>query len=63
LKKQLQNEKNNNIKNTKKQIEHIRKMSDAWDCLSTKEKNMILKECVDKIIITGEDIDIYFRTL
>ena len=22
-------------------------------------KNMILKECVDKIIITGEDIDIY----
>lgn len=63
LKKQLQNEKNNNIKNTKKQIEHIRKMSDAWDCLSTKEKNIILKECVDKIIITGEDIDIYFRTL
>lgn len=63
LKKQLQNEKNNNIKNTKKQIERIRKMSDAWDYLSTKEKNMILKECVDKIIITGEDIDIYFRTL
>lgn len=63
LNKQLQNEKNNNIKNTKKQIERIRKMSDAWDYLSTKEKNMILKECVDKIIITGEDIDIYFRTL
>lgn len=63
LKKQLQNEKNNNIKNTKKQIEHIRKMSDAWDCLSTKEKNIILKECVDRIVITGEDIDIYFRTL
>lgn len=63
LKKQLQNEKNNNIKNTKKHIEHIRKMSDAWDCLSTKEKNIILKECVDRIVITGEDIDIYFRTL
>ena len=62
LKKQLENEKGNNRRDTKEQIERIRKMSDAWDYLSTKEKNMILKECVDRIVITDEDIDIYFRT-
>lgn len=62
LKKQLENEKGNNRQDTKEQIERIRKMSDAWDYLSTKEKNMILKECVDRIVITDEDIDIYFRT-
>jgi site-specific DNA recombinase len=64
LKKQLENEKDkrNNKEYTKEQINHIKKMSDVWDYLSTKEKNKILKECVDKIIITNEDIEIYFRT-
>lgn len=44
-------------------IDQIRHIADVWEDIGTKDKNRILKECVDKIIITNGDIDIYFRSL
>ena len=37
-------------------------MADVWDSLTVKEKNRILKECVEKIIIKGSDIEVSFVT-
>lgn len=44
------------------QIDRIKNIADIWDTLSTKEKNGILKECIEKIDITGENVEIRFRT-
>lgn len=43
-------------------VEKIKKISDVWDSLSGREKNKVLKECIEKIIITDDDLDIYFIT-
>lgn len=43
-------------------IEKIKNIADIWDKLEVKEKNKILKECVEKIVITRGDVEIYFRT-
>lgn len=43
-------------------IERIKRISDVWEKLNSKEKNKALKECVEKVVVTGEDIDIHFRT-
>lgn len=43
-------------------IEEIKSITDVWDDLSVKDKNKILKECVDKIILTGDNVEIYFHT-
>ena len=43
-------------------VEKIRNMADVWDELTREEKNRILKECVEKVIITGDDVEIRFRT-
>lgn len=43
-------------------IEKIRSISDIWDEIDNKNKNRVLKECIDKIIITNGDAEIYFRT-
>lgn len=48
---------------SQEKILNIKTMGDVWEKLTTKEKNKILKECVEKIVITNEDIDIHFRTL
>lgn len=44
------------------QIERIKNIADIWDTLTTKEKNGILKECIEKVVITGENVEIRFRT-
>ena len=41
-------------------IEEIKRVSDVWDKLNSQEKNKVLKKSVDKIIITGEDVEVYF---
>lgn len=41
-------------------IEKIKKMSNVWDVLTDSEKNKVLKECVEKVVITDDDIDIHF---
>lgn len=41
-------------------IEEIKHMSDVWDELDSHEKNKFLKRCVDKVVITGDDVDVFF---
>lgn len=42
-------------------IENIQRVSTIWDTLTPKEQNKILKECVEKVVITDGDIDIHFN--
>lgn len=62
LKKQLEMQAANDRRIDTEKVEKIKRMSDIWDTLSVREKNRILKECIEKIIITGNDIEIRFVT-
>lgn len=42
-------------------INKIKRVADVWDFLNNKEKNGVLKDCVEKIVIDGEDIEVYFK--
>ena len=61
LQKQLEENKREKGCDVEK-IEEIKQMADIWDSLTVKEKNRILKECVEKIIIKGSDIEVRFVT-
>lgn len=61
LKNQFELETENTNFEKMKNIENIKKIADIWDDLSNKEKNKTLKECVEKVIITGDDISIHFN--
>ena len=62
LTKQLEIERAKDLgKNDK--LEEIKRVSEIWDTLTPKEKNRILKYCVEKVVITDDDIDIYFVTV
>ena len=61
LKVKLEDEIRRENSNKESKIKRIRKMSDIWDELDTQEKNKILKECIEKIIITDDDIEIRFN--
>lgn len=60
---QLDAEKANeaSVENQQKSIESIKKIADVWCNLSSKEKNKILKQCVEKVVITGNDVSIHFN--
>lgn len=60
LKKQLVSEIEKERRTDEDKIEKIKSIADIWESLTGKEKNMFLKECIEKIVITGNDIDIYF---
>lgn len=60
LKADLEKERRKEHNNSEKKVEEIRRMSDVWDNLTNQEKNKILKECIEQIMITGDDIDIRF---
>lgn len=62
LREQLKSEKEKEHMIDDGKIERIKNMSDVWDDLTLSEKNMALKECVKKIVITGNNIDIFFET-
>ena len=62
LEDELQEEKIKDKGADKEKIEQIKYVSDVWDTLNRKERTKILKDCVEKIVIKGEDIEIYFRT-
>lgn len=63
LNTQLEEEVAKEHKTDTEKIEKIRRVSDVWDRLTNKEKNKVLKECIEKIVITGNDIDIHFANL
>lgn len=63
LRRELNKETREKSLNTPERIEKIKKISDVWDKLDVKEQNKVLKECIDKIVITDGNIDIYFNLL
>lgn len=60
LKEQLALETSKEHKADSGKIDRIRKISDVWDSLASKEKNRILKECVERVTITNDDVEIRF---
>lgn len=60
LKKQLESEREQDKRLSFGRINEIKSVADRWDSLSNQDKNKLLKECVEKIVITGDDIDIHF---
>lgn len=63
LRRELNKEMQKESSDMPDRIEKIKRMSDVWEKLSAKEQNKVLKECIDKIVITDENIDIYFNLL
>lgn len=43
-------------------INQIKRVADVWENIDQKEKNKILKECVEKVVLTNGDVEIFFRT-
>jgi site-specific DNA recombinase len=62
LEGELEKEKSRDMKCDKKSIDEIKRISDAFDILSIQERNKILKECIEKIVINGDEIEIRFVT-
>lgn len=60
LKAQLDEEIKKEHKTDVEKVDKIRRVSDVWDSLTNQEKNKVLKECINKIVITGDDIEIHF---
>lgn len=60
LKSELQSEIMSKKSSNLCKIEEIKRVSDVWDNLNIQEKNKVLKRCVDRVVITGEDVVVYF---
>lgn len=60
LKEQLFEEKSKEHRIDIEKVKAIRRISDVWDTLSGREKNKVLKECVERIVITGDNLEVRF---
>jgi site-specific DNA recombinase len=60
LKKQLREENAKEKKSLSKNVEGIINAVSKWDNLTAQQKNKILKQCTDKIVITGDSVQIHF---
>lgn len=63
LKRSLSKERESERRTDKEKVDRIRRVSDVWDELTDREKNRVLKECVERIVVTKSDIEIHFTTL
>lgn len=61
LKKDLQAEVKKESDSKSLNLKEVKRVADVWDTLNNQEKNRVLKMCVDRIIIDGEDIEIHFK--
>ena len=43
--------------------EQLRGIEDVWAFLNDSEKHSIIRDCVDKVIIKDDEIEIYYRFL
>ena len=48
---------------SEEKISQIKHMADIWDVLKIQEKNKILKQCIDKIVIMNGNVEIHFHTI
>lgn len=64
LEQKNQDEKSRQFKECERKKEEaiVQTMSEAWDSLDKSKKNKVLKECIDKVIVTNGDVEVYFRT-
>lgn len=63
LKNELEAEKNSaKSQLSADKINQIKRIADIWENIDRREKNKILKECVEKVVLTNGDIEIFFRT-
>lgn len=60
LKAELQSEISQEKSINPNEVKEIRGVSDVWDSLNNQEKNKVLKKCVDRVVIKGEDVEVYF---
>ena len=65
LEKELADEKKSNISKNHMEIvyEQLRGIEDVWEFLNDSEKHSIIRDCVDKVIIKDDEIEIYYRFL
>lgn len=61
LQEELKNEREK-VHDTSSSLNEIKRMSEIWDELSNQDRNKILKNCVEKIVINGDNIEIRFIT-
>lgn len=63
LKEQLETERLNTDLNRKKSVtyKNIKKIADVWDSIDKKDKNIILKSIIDKIVIVNGNIEIQLK--
>ena len=63
LKEKIGIESKNSINTQKKEFvyESIKKIADVWDNIDKKQKNMILKSIISKIVIVNGDIEIQLK--
>ena len=64
LKEKIGIENKNSVNTQKKEFvyENIKKIADVWDNIDKKQKNMILKSIISKIVIVNGDIEIQLRS-
>ena len=60
LKDELQSERSSEKSIGQDRIEEINRAADLWDKFNSQEKNKILKKCVDRVVITGKDVEMHF---
>lgn len=60
LEKELGEEKDKERQSDDWNVDKIKKVTDVWDNLTNKEKNRELKQYIDKIIITKDNIEVRF---
>lgn len=60
LKAELQSEISQEKSVNPNKVKEIKRVSDVWDSLNNREKNKVLKKCVDRVVIKGEDVEVYF---
>lgn len=60
LKADLQSEISQEKSISPNKVKEIKRVSDVWNSLKSEEKNKVLKQCIDKVVITGEDVEVYF---
>ena len=60
LKIELQSERSSEKSVSHGMVDEINKAADLWDKFNNQEKNKVLKKCVDKVVITGKDVEVHF---
>ena len=63
LEKELADEKKNHISRNNMELiyNQIRGIEDVWEYLNDNEKQSVIRDCVEKVIIKDDQIEIFYR--